>query len=100
MDRILRAEIVAEVKQTVAEAMEVYNERWLTGEQLMEQFGFITKDWLKKYGDTLPRERMEVVDRNGELKCSHWGYPLHRIQRMIANREHKRLSMLPIQKVG
>ena len=36
MDRILRAEIVAEVKQTVAEAMEVYNERWLTGEQLME----------------------------------------------------------------
>lgn len=93
MDRILRAEIVAEVKQTVAEAMEMYNEQWLTGEQLMERFGFITKDWLKKYGETLPRERMEVVDHDGTLKCSRWGYPLHKIQRMIAERKHKQLRL-------
>lgn len=94
MDRILRAEIVAEVKRSVAEAMEVYEEQWLTGEQLTQHVQMITKDWLKKYGETLPRERIEVIDAEGELRCSHWGYPLHKIQRMIANREHKRLSML------
>ena len=93
MDRILRAEIVAEVKQTVAEAMEMYQEQWLTSDQLMQRFGFITKDWLKKYGETLPRERMEVIDADGELRCSRWGYPLHKIQRMIAERQHKRLHV-------
>ena len=93
MDRILRAEIVAEVRKTVAEAMEMYQEQWLTSDQLMQRFGFITKDWPKKYGETLPRERMEVIDVDGELRCSRWGYPLHKIQRMIAERQHKRLHV-------
>lgn len=88
MDRKLRAEIVAEVRNAVAEAMETYNEHWLTADEVVERFGFFTKDWLKRYGCTLGRERFEVVDDDG-CHRSKWAYPEHRIQRMIAERRHK-----------
>ena len=47
MDRILRAEIVAQVKQSMMDALEVANERWLTASELCEQFQMFTPSWLK-----------------------------------------------------
>ena len=35
MDRQLKAEIVATVKRSVAEAMEVYQERWITDKETL-----------------------------------------------------------------
>ena len=34
MDKLLRTEIVNEVKRSMAEVSEMYNEIWLTGEKL------------------------------------------------------------------
>ena len=43
MDRQLRAEIVAEVRKSMTEILEVANERWLTGDELCEQFQMFSK---------------------------------------------------------
>ena len=47
MDKYLRTEIVAEVKKSMTEILEVANERWLTGDELCEQFQMFSKGWLK-----------------------------------------------------
>ena len=62
MDKYLRTEIVAEVKKSMTEILEVANERWLTGDELCEQFQMFSKGWLKAYGDRLPRQRAEVME--------------------------------------
>ena len=81
MDRILRAEIVAEVRRSVIDLMETANEQWITGEELCKRFQMFSPGWLKAYGERLPRQRAEVHD-NG-MKASRWAYPVHRIARMI-----------------
>jgi hypothetical protein len=81
MDRVLRAEIVAEVRRSMTEILEVANEKWLTGEELCKQFQMFSPGWLKAYGERLPRQRAEVQD--GETKASRWAYPMHKIARMI-----------------
>ena len=89
MDRTLRAEIVAEVRRSMTEIMEVDNERWLTGDELCQQFQMFSPGWLKSYGERLPRQRAEVSD-NG-VKVSRWAYPQHRIARMIQEGSIKEL---------
>ena len=89
MDRQLRAEIVAEVRKSMTEIMETANERWLTGDELCQQFQMFSPGWLKSYGERLPRQRAEVSD-NG-LKVSRWAYPQHRIARMIQEGSIKEL---------
>lgn len=71
------------VEKAVARRMEMYEEVWLTGEQLREKFGMISEGWLEKYGKYLPRESMEVTDKNGRVIGSRWGYPWHEINRWI-----------------
>ena len=89
MDRLLRAEIVAEVRKSMTEILEVSNERWLTGDELCQQFQMFSPGWLKAYGDRLPRQRAEVSD-NG-VKVSRWAYPQHKIARMIQEGSIKEL---------
>ena len=43
MDKVLRSEIVAEVKRSMAEVSEMYKEEWLTGEKLGERFQLFNK---------------------------------------------------------
>ena len=81
MDRLLRAEIVAEVRKSMTEILESANEKWLTGDELCEQFQMFSPGWLKAYGDRLPRQRAEVMD--GCTKVSRWAYPQHKIARMV-----------------
>ena len=89
MDRTLRAEIVAEVRRSMTEILEVANERWLTGDELCQQFQMFSPGWLKAYGERLPRQRAEVID-NG-TKVSRWAYPQHKIARMIQEGRIKEL---------
>lgn len=82
MDRLLRAEIVAEVRQAQMELAEIYREEWVTADRLSERLGMFSTAWLKRYGYLLPRERAEVVE-GAEMHATRWAYPLHKIQRLL-----------------
>lgn len=93
MDRQLRMDIVSEVKRSMSEILEVAGERWLTGDELCQQFQMFTPSWLKTYGQFLPRQRAEV-EVDGKRTVSRWAYPQHKIARMIENNEIKDLKIL------
>lgn len=93
MDRQLRMDIVSEVKRSMSEILEVAGERWLTGNELCQQFQMFTPSWLKTYGQYLPRQRAEV-EVDGKRTVSRWAYPQHKIARMIENNEIKDLKIL------
>lgn len=83
MDRQLRVEIVATVRQTMQEVLENADEVWLTPQGVVENFGMITKEWLKRNGELLPREVASVIWQDGKERSTRWAYPKHRINRMI-----------------
>lgn len=93
MDKLLRTQIVNEVSQSVAFAMETYKEEWVNGDQLIAHFGMFTKGWLKTYGHLLPRTRAEVTEQDGRKRTTAWAYPRHKIARMVANNEIKHLTL-------
>ena len=92
MDRQLKADIVATVRKSLMEAMETYDERWLTANQISEYIGCLTERWLRDNGEMLPRTRMEWTDSQGQRHASSWMYPLHRLQAMIADGRIKSLQ--------
>ena len=73
----------------MTEIREVANERWLTGDELCQQFQMFSPGWLKAYGERLPRQRAEVSDDG--VKVSRWAYPQHKIARMIQDGTIKQL---------
>ena len=84
MDRVLRSEIVAAVRQTLADVLEGADEVWLTPEEMSKQFGMFSPEWLRRHGELLPREKVGIVMEDGRVKESRsWAYPKHRINRMI-----------------
>ena len=92
MDKTLRAEIVSEVRRAMTDAMEMYEERWVSKDELCKQMSCFKKRWLEKYGHVLPREQVVITDEDGPHR-SGWSYPLHRIQRMMRNGDLKRLVL-------
>ena len=93
MDKQLKAEIVATVKRSVAEAMEVYEERWLTDREMSQYVSVMTQRWLREHGDMLPRTPIEWTDRQGKRHTTSYLYPLHKIQAMIADGRIKELKV-------
>ena len=91
MDRILRAEIIATVRETMREMLEGADEVWLKPKQLLEQFGMLNQEWLDTNGHLLPREYASVIWPDGDEKCTRYAYPKHKINRMIMNGELKGL---------
>ena len=91
MDRQLKAEIVATVKRSVAEAMEVYSERWITDKEMSQYISVMTQRWLRDHGDMLPRQQPTWKDKNGVEHSTSYLYPLHQIQAMIADGRIKEL---------
>lgn len=83
MEKMLRAEIVGEVSRAMSVVMEGMEERWLSPEELSKQFYFFTPDWISKNGHLLPREKVNIVG-GGHDASTRWGYPLHKINRMVA----------------
>ena len=92
MDRQLKAEIVATVKRSVAEAMEVYQERWITDKEMSQYISVMTQRWLRDHGDILPRTPIEWTDKHGTRHATSYLYPLHQIQAMIADGRIKELK--------
>lgn len=91
MDKQLKAEIVATVNRAVREAMEVYEERWLTDTQMSEYISVMTKRWLRDHGHMLPRTPIEYTDAQGTRHTTSYLYPLHKIQGMLADGSIKEL---------
>lgn len=92
MDRQLKTEIVVTVKRSVAEAMEVYQERWITDKEMSQYISVMTQRWLREHGEMLPRTPIEWTDRHGKRHATSYLYPLHRIQAMIADGRIKNLK--------
>ena len=80
---MLRAEIVATVRETMREVLEGADEIYLTPKQLSERISFLSVEWIRRNGELLPRE-CAIVMVNGKPRKTNDGYPLHKIQRMIA----------------
>lgn len=87
LDKETRKAMTAAIMRATMEAQEVYSEQWLTGEQLCAEVGFFTKEWLKRYGQTLPRERVRVILPDGKEHQTAWCYPKKKILRMVAEGE-------------
>lgn len=83
LDRETREAVVRAVAEAILERKERDGERWLTAEQLCEQFSMFNARWLKQYGWKLPRERVEYVGDDGQRHVTRWGYPMREIQGMI-----------------
>lgn len=75
------------VRHTMEEEMEMYQEVWLTADELSKTFGTFTKSWLKRYGHALPFKQPSVTDERGEVHTSSRLYPRNKIQRMFASGE-------------
>lgn len=84
MDRLLRAEIVAEVRRSMQEAMETYEEKWVTAKQLCEQVPLFNAEWLKHNWQKLPNERVRWEDEQGNVHECTRCYPKKKILRMIS----------------
>lgn len=94
MDRVLRSEIVAAVRQTLADVLEGADEVWLTPEEMSKQFGMFSPEWLRRHGELLPREKVGIVMEDGTVKASRsWAYPKHRINRMIREGKFRNIKM-------
>lgn len=93
MDKMLRIEVVNELRAVMTDVLEASKEQWVTADQLSAQVSCFSKTWLKEFGKSLPRTRAIVTDENGIQHMSSWAYPLHRIQRMLLNNEVKQLKI-------
>ena len=82
--KLLEEKIIAAVTKVVKLYYEMYNEKYVTGAELCEQIAMFSPNWLENFGWKLPRERIEVTGDDGKTRVTRWGYPLHHIQRMIA----------------
>lgn len=87
MDKQLRAEIVATVRQ----AMLTYNEKWVTADVLCEHVCTLTKRWLRDHGQAFNRTRVEYDDKDGHHEQA-WLYPLHEIMQWIQDGRIKELK--------
>ena len=88
MDKQLRAEIVATVKQ----AMLTYNEKWVTAEVLCEHVSTLTPRFMKDHGQMFNRTRVEWDDKDGH-HAQAWLYPLQEIKEWIQNGKIKELMI-------
>lgn len=93
MDNLLRNQIADAVSRVMADKMELYDEKWVTGTQLCESIACFTRSWLRSYGHTLPRAQVTVTEDSGDEHRTSWCYPLHKIQRLLHEGKLKQLKV-------
>lgn len=98
LDKATREAIAQAVRKATVEMQEVYQEQWLTGEQLCEAVPLFTKEWLHRYGQTLPRECVRVTTTDGVMHKTGWCYPKMKILRMLAEGDFRGLQMRMIER--
>ena len=89
----LKACISAILTRCLHDLRDENEEVWLSKEEFLKQFGMFTDDWLKRYGETLPRVQALVIDKNGEEHGTRWAYPRNKVQRMIMDGSIKQLNV-------
>lgn len=94
MDKRARAEVVNVVRDAMRVIMEQYDEQWLSSKELTAQYQMFSADWLKRYGELLPRTQAIVTDANGVEHKTGWTYPKNKIARMIADGSIERLTAM------
>ena len=67
------------------------DEVWLSKEDFLKQFGMFSDEWLKRYGEAIPRTQAIVTEADGESHATRWAYARNKIQRMIADGSIKQL---------
>ena len=92
MDKQTKVEIKVVVRDAIREAMECYEERWLTDREMSQYISVMTQRWLRDHGDMLPRTPIEWTDKHGARHTTSYLYPLHRIQAMMADGRIKELK--------
>ena len=93
IDRQLRKDIAAELHFALQDVLTTLEERWLTTEELRKQFA-ISEDWMKKYGEALPRKAFIVKTLDGKKHKSNYKYPLHQINQMIMDGDMEKLEVM------
>ena len=97
IDKDTRLAIAQAVQAAVESQIAQYAEEWVTAEVLCQKFQMFNKDWLKRYGHSLPRTYAWVTDEKGVLHKTRWAYASHQIAQMIANNEIKQLRCLSVR---
>ncbi len=96
IDRQTRDAISQAISKGMMSRMETYEEVWVTGEQLCARMPMFSKEWLKRYGRLLPRERVELTDAaSGTHITTRFMYPLHKLQRMTVMGELRHIVINP-----
>jgi hypothetical protein len=96
MTREEMIELKAVVRRTMEEEMEMYQEVWLTADQLCQYFGTFKKSWLERYGHALPHKQPMVTDEQGRDHQTSRLYARNKIQRMFATGEIEHLKCLAV----
>lgn len=96
IDKDTRLAIAQAVQAAVEGQIAKQAEEWLTAEELCKKYQMFNKDWLKRYGHSLPRTCALVTDENGETHRTRWAYASHEISRLIANNGIKQLRCLSV----
>ena len=93
MDKTEKLELKCFIQQTITQTLREANEKWLSKEQLCEQFQMFTPSWMKMYGHLLPCQQAVVVDENGVPHESRRAYPMYKIQEMVMSGQIKDLTI-------
>ena len=91
--KLLEAKIIAAVTKVAKQHYEVYDERYVTADELCKHVSLLTERWLRENGYLLPRTPVVWKDKNGDEHTSkQFMYPLHQILAMVADGRIKRLG--------
>ena len=94
MEKKLFNKITQVVVEAVTKAMMRICERYITADELCDQFQMFTPDWVAKYGDILPRKQIKVTHLDGKTRTTRWGYAQHQIAINIADGLYDDLKLL------
>ena len=92
LDKETRLAIAAAVAKATMEANEVYNEEYLTAEQLCRQIPLFRLDWVRRNGEKISSERLAWKDENGIIHESSRCFPKKKILREIAEGKYRMLD--------
>ena len=87
-------ELKAIFRRAAEEAYELYNEVWLTDEELCKYFGTLKKSWLDRNWQSLPKNCVRQPGWTDEAGVEHSTsrlYARNKIQRLFASGEIEHL---------
>ena len=87
--------ITGVIRRTMEEQMEMYQEVWLTAEQLCNTFATLKPSWLDRYWQSLPAgcvRQPGVTDEKGQEHKTGRLYARIKIQRLFATGEIEHLQ--------